>query len=117
MYELPKKNIFRGKFEFSRVYNNGCSYSNHFLVIYILKSNELTGKVGFAAGKKLGNAIIRNRVKRLLRETYRFCQNEIRNDIAIIVVGRKPVVNAKLNDVMKAFKALCFKAKILRSSR
>ena len=116
MYELPKKIILRKKKDFAMVYNKGDSYSSHLMVIRVVKSTNLNGKVGFAVGKKLGNAVIRNRLKRLMRESYRICQSEIRDDVSIVLVGRKSLINAKVDSVIKSFKNLCFKANILNRS-
>ena len=114
LYELPREMIFRGKREFAAVYNHGRSYANGKMVLYVLRSDGLEGRVGFAAGKKLGGAVVRNRVKRMLREAYRLFQHEIRADYAIILVGRKTLVEAKSNVVSEAFRELCTRAKILK---
>ena len=112
MYELSKSKIFRGKREFSVVYNRGRSYANGRLVLYVMRSNELEGRVGFAAGKKLGSAAVRNRIKRLLREAYRLTQHELDPNYAIVIVGRKKLIDAKCDEVIKAFRELCARAKI-----
>ena len=114
MYELPKKIILRKKIEFNKVYNKGRSYSNHAIVIHVMKSDEIKGKVGFAVGKKNGNAVVRNRVKRLLRESYRHCRHEIKPDVSMVLIARKPLINAKCDEVIRIFKDICKKAKILK---
>ena len=114
MYELPKKMIFRSKQEFNKVYGKGRSYVNHFLIIHVLQSNKIEGKIGFVVGKKIGNAVIRNRIKRMLREAYRLNQHDIQNDVSMILIARKPLIDVKCKVVIKAFKELCYKAKILK---
>ena len=112
MYELPKTNIISSKFEFNRVYSKGHSYVNHLMVIHVINSDDIKGKIGFAVGKKVGNAVIRNRIKRLMRETYRIMQHDIQSNVSMIMIARKPLIEAKTDDVIKAFKNLCKKAKI-----
>ena len=112
MYELPKKVIFRSKQEFNKVYSKGRSYLNYFLIIHVINSNKIEGKVGFAVGKKIGNAVVRNRIKRLLRESYRLYRHRIKSDVSMILIARKPLVNAKCNDAIKAFQDVCKKANI-----
>ena len=112
MFELGRDKIFRGKSEFNKVYSKGRSLANREMVIYILEDETLRGKVGFAAGKKLGCAVVRNRVKRLLREAYRLNQNNIKPNCKLILVGRKNLVDAKCDVAIKSFRELCKRAKI-----
>ena len=113
MFELNKSEILRNKRDFNAVYSNGRSYVNKNLVIYVLNDENYNGKVGFAAGKKLGGAVVRNRVKRLLREAYRLNKKNLRSDCAIILMGRKNLVDAKVDVAIKAFRELCKKAKLM----
>ena len=114
MFKLSKGEIFRGKHDFNAMHSRGRSYSNHALVILIVRGERYNGKVGFAAGKKLGGAVIRNRVKRLMREAYRLNKNTLRRDCGMILVGRKFLVTAKFGDAQKAFLDLCKRAKLLK---
>jgi len=116
MYELPKRNIIRNKFEFNRVYNKGRSYVNHMMIIHVINSDSSKGKVGFAVGKKIGNAVVRNHIKRLMREAYRNSQHDIIQNVSMILIARKPLIEAKSYSVQKAFMNLCKKAKIIKRS-
>ena len=115
MFRLSKSEIYRGKHDFNAVHSKGKSFANHALVMLVVKDEKYNGKVGFAAGKKLGNAVVRNRVKRLMREAYRLNKNSLRRDCGIILVGRKFLVTAKFQDAQKAFLDICRRAKIFKS--
>lgn len=115
MFQLPKRRILRKKKDFQTVYRCGRSYANRYLVLYVFPTAELGGRVGFAAGKKLGNAVVRNRVKRLLRESYRLHQNRIRDGIALLMVGRQALTGEKCDVAQRAFLSLGKRAGIFTS--
>ena len=117
MLGLPRSRILKKKKDFQAVYSRGKSYANRFLVLYVFRSHGLQGKVGFAAGKKLGNAVKRNRVKRLLRESYRLHQVEIEEGFSLLLVGRKAALDIKCQDLEKAFLALGRKAGIMAGDK
>lgn len=112
MLTLPRKRIIKRRSDFQRVYRSGHSYANRYFVLYVFPASGIRGHVGFAAGKKLGCAVVRNRVKRLLREGYRLHQDLVRDDIVMLLVGRKAMVKAKGQDIEKAFLRLGKKAGI-----
>ena len=115
MFRLSKSEIFRGKRDFNAVHSRGRSFANHAMVLLVVHDERYNGKVGFAAGKKLGGAVVRNRIKRLMREAYRLNKNSLRRDCGMILVGRKLLINAKFKDAEKAFRDLCKKAKLFKS--
>ena len=113
MFQLSKREIFRGKHDFNAVHSRGRAFANHAMVLLVVHDERYNGKVGFAAGKKLGGAVVRNRVKRLMREAYRLNKNSLHRDCAMILVGRKFLTTAKFKDTEKAFLDLCKRAKLL----
>lgn len=106
MLTLPRKKILKRRSDFQRVYRIGRSWANRYFVLYVFESEVLAGKVGFAAGKKLGCAVVRNRVKRLLRESYRKHQAELKPGLAFLLVGRKAMVDVKCDTVERSFISL-----------
>ncbi|QJW46276.1 ribonuclease P protein component [bacterium BFN5] len=114
MYKLSKQGILRKNNSFQAVYRSGKSYANKAMVLYVLPNDGANRKIGFAAGKRLGNAVIRNRVKRLLREAYRLNQHKLTADVDLILVGRQAMVKSRYKTVARAFLDLCSKARILR---
>lgn len=103
MYKLSKQVRLRNNKKFQFVYTTGKSYANKYAVLYVVPNPENLRQIGFAAGKRLGCAVVRNRVKRLLREAYRLNQNRLLAGFDLILVGRQPIVKAVFSDVEKAF--------------
>lgn len=114
MFTLSKRGLLKKNKSFQAVYRVGKSYANRQLVLYILPNKSDQRRVGFAAGKRLGNAVKRNRVKRLLREAYRLNQHRLATGFDIIVVGRQTIASEKLPAVVAAFEHICNRAGILR---
>ncbi len=108
--------MLKRRSDFQRVYRTGRSWANRYFVLYVFASDYLDGKVGFAAGKKLGCAVVRNRVKRLLRESYRKNQAQIKPGLALLLVGRKAMVDVKCDVVEKAFVSLGRRAGIFEET-
>lgn len=114
MFGLPRRRILKRKDDFQLVYKNGSSYVNRYLIIYKypVKKGEMM-KVGFAAGKKLGGAVTRNRLKRLLRESYRLKQEYIKKDYHLLFVARKAAISVKQPVIEGAFLQIAKRAGIL----
>lgn len=112
--KLPKKIKLKHNSNFQAVYKSGHSYANKMAVLYVLPAGNGQGRIGFAAGKRLGCAVVRNRVKRLLREAYRLNQHRVRSNYDLILVGRQRAVGADYATVAKAFLDLCGRARILQ---
>jgi ribonuclease P protein component len=113
IYKLSKQGMLHKNKKFQAVYKSGRSYANRMVVVYVLPNNDNVRRVGFAAGKRLGGAVVRNRVKRLLRESYRLHQHQLINGVDLVLVGRQAAIKADRMTVTKAFIDLCKKAKIL----
>ena len=112
-FTLPKTGKLCQNKNFQAVYKSGKSYANKNLVVYVLPNQSVKRRVGFAAGKRLGTAVMRNRLKRLLREAYRHHQEKIITGVDLVLVARQPLVNAGLDKATKAFLDICTRAKIL----
>ncbi|MBI5303836.1 MAG: ribonuclease P protein component [Chloroflexi bacterium] len=96
--------------DFQRAWDGGKSWS-HPLVILRIRTNSLSiNRFGFVAGKKLGNAVARNRAKRRLREAMRHRLTQIASGYDIIVIARTGVVRATFNELDTAIETLIQRA-------
>ena len=75
--------------DFVNVYTSGKSYANKFLIIYTLKNNSDRNRLGISVSKKVGNSVIRHRLKRLIKESYRLHEKMFNSGLDIVVIARK----------------------------
>ena len=83
-------------YEFKNIMNKGKICSGKYVCIYFLKNNQ-QNKIGIAISKKAGNAVWRNRIKRLIRECYRKHEKTIKNNNSIIFLWKKNNENKKIS--------------------
>ena len=98
---------------FRRLYHTN-GQANGCLVLYARKNRTSTNRVGITVGKKLGHAVVRNRVRRRLREVYRLNEEKFLPGYDIVVVARTKAIDAPFSQLTKAYLALAQKAGILR---
>ena len=81
--ESLKKN-----FQFRYVYNRGKSLANRHLVMYVIKNGRNSNRLGISVSKKVGNSVVRHRLTRLVRESYRLQESRFQKGLDIVVVCR-----------------------------
>ena len=107
--ETLKKN-----YEFQRLYSKGKSAVTSSLVVYVRKTKRSSNKIGFTVSTKLGKAVVRNRVRRRLREIYRLNEDSFERGLEMVVVARVKAVRSSYSQLEKAFISACDKLGVLR---
>lgn len=74
--------------DFQNVYKYGISYANKYLVMYVLENGTSQNRLGISVSKKVGNSVVRHRLKRLLKESYRIQEDRFRCGLDIVVIAR-----------------------------
>jgi ribonuclease P protein component len=97
---------------FRRLYATS-GHANSYLVLYARKNRSATNRVGLTVSKKLGHAVVRNRIRRRLREVYRLNEEKFQPGWDIVVVARSRCVDAPFDQLTKAYLALARKLGIL----
>ena len=102
-FTFPKSNKIKAKKEFQNVYEKGHSVVDGLAVFYVLPGENENIKIGFAVGKKVGNAVIRNHVKAELKTNFR-----------VIWVARKKLAQADFKTYERVFLRLAKRAALLQ---
>ncbi|HHY36143.1 MAG TPA: ribonuclease P protein component [Firmicutes bacterium] len=112
---MKKENRLRRRNDFTRVYRKGKSYANKYLVIYLLSNDREVCRFGFSVGKRMGKAVIRNRMRRRLRELCRLHVDLLLPGYDIVVIPRNPALEADYATLKGALRHLFHKAGIFRN--
>jgi len=99
---------------FQRLYSKGKSSASHLLVIYCRKTKRNTSRVGITVSKKLGKAVVRNKIRRRIREIYRTNEDKFLPGFDIVVVARKDSPAATYRDLEKQFLHLAEKLGMMK---
>ena len=97
---------------FRRLYSSS-GHANSYLVLYARKNHSATNRVGVTVSKKLGGAVVRNRVRRRLREVYRLHESRFAPGWDIVVVARSRCIKGDFQKITEAYLSLAKKAGIL----
>ncbi len=89
--------------DFQKVYGSGKSKANRLLVMYILENGRDSNRIGISASKKIGNSVVRHRMTRLLRETFRLHAEETKQGYDIVTVVRPMAVGQTYQEIEKAY--------------
>ena len=88
--------------QFQFVYKNGRSYANKYLVMYIKENGTDRNRIGISVSKKVGNSIVRHRVTRLIRESYRLHEAIFNSGLDIVIVARSNAASVGFNEIENA---------------
>ncbi|KAB3533831.1 ribonuclease P protein component [Alkaliphilus pronyensis] len=98
--------------DFRIVYKNGKSMANKLLIIYIMKNLSDKNRVGFTVSKKVGKSVVRSRVKRLMKESYRLNDSKLISGYDIVFIARENCKEANFKEVESALLHLIRKMKL-----
>ena len=74
--------------DFQLVYKEGKSLANRYLVLYVKENGLEKNRVGISVSKKVGNSIVRHRLTRLIRESYRLQEDMFNSGLDMVVIAR-----------------------------
>lgn len=104
--------------EFRRLYDKGKSSASRCMIIYCrrngrdkpgprIRAGAAPNRLGITVSAKLGGAVLRNRIRRRLRETYRLGEGGLGRGFDIVIVARAPAADAPFDELGAEFRRLC----------
>ncbi|WP_418791246.1 ribonuclease P protein component [Phosphitispora sp. TUW77] len=110
-------NGLRKRNEFNKVYKEGKNVVNKYLVIYYIPNKLGITRFGFSISKKIGKAVVRNRIKRIMKEICRNNSLAIKEGFDCVIIIRPRIKEAlTYKNIEKSFLILAAKASLIRKS-
>ena len=88
--------------QFQFVYKNGKSYANKYLVMYVKENGLEKNRIGISVSKKVGNSVVRHRLTRLIRESYRLKEDAFRCGYDVVVIARPGTKDKSYGEIESA---------------
>ncbi len=117
VYCLIFTKSLRKNFQFRYVYNYGKSVASKNLISFVKKNNLSVNRVGICVSKKIGKSHIRNRITRLIRESYRLNEMLFCRGFDIVFVAKKSALDSNFFDIKNSVITLLRAHKILLSRK
>jgi len=114
---LKRINRLKKRYQFNYVYKAGEHFSSENCVLYTASSKTKNIKVGFAVTKKIGHAIVRNKIRRRLREILKKQLPNLKQNYNIIVVAKESIVDAPFDQLTIEIEKLLKKAALFEDEK
>lgn len=112
---MKKKFRIKKNEEFQQVFHKGESFANRQFVIYILqKDNQDYFRIGLSVSKKIGNAVMRNQIKRYIRQSFLEMKDDLLTERDYVVIARKPAAQMDFHEVKSSLAHVLRKGKVVR---
>ena len=99
---------------FRFLYHKGTSHAHDWLVLYLKETQKPQNRLGLTVSKKVGNAVTRNHIRRLLRENYRLREDAIKIGYDLVFVARSRAAKADFHVLGQAMEQLLNRAELLQ---
>jgi ribonuclease P protein component len=109
-FSFPASRRLKAPAEFRRVYDRNRSAADTILVVYACENGLTHPRLGVSVSRKVGGAVVRNRLKRLYREAFRLCQHELPPGVDYVLIPRVKAGEPLLDQVKSSLVALAKQA-------
>ena len=100
---MLKKEVLRRKDDFTAIYRKGRSIGERYIVFFYRKNDLSYNRTAFLASKKVGNSVVRHRTTRLIRESYRLNQDNLKTGYDMVVIARQTAKGQNYHTIESAF--------------
>lgn len=115
---MHRKLRLRKREDFNKVYRYGKSFANSQFVVYWRKQPQAGSfRMGVSASSKLGGAVVRNRLRRMVKEIVRHHAEQVATDLDLILIVRKPAVNMAYKQMEGSILHVLRKAGLLKGNK
>ena len=88
--------------DFQIVYKEGKSFANKYLVMYVKENDLGLNRIGISVSKKVGNSVVRHRVKRLILESYRLHEDMFNSGLDMVIIARTTAKDKSYKEISSA---------------
>lgn len=115
---MQKEHRLAKREDFNRVYRRGKSAANLQFVLYYLPQKEPGPfRLGVSVSKKLGNAVVRNGIRRRMKEIVRLGQEDLLPGLDIVIIARKPVAEMEYEEMKKSLYHVMKRSGVLKEKK
>ncbi|MFT8321810.1 MAG: ribonuclease P protein component [Bacillus sp. (in: firmicutes)] len=104
--------------EFQLIFKKGQSFANRQFVVYKLpKMGQEHFRIGLSVSKKIGNAVMRNKIKRYIRQVFLELENLLDQEADYVIIARKPVSDMNYEEILKSLNHVLKIAKVMKRKK
>jgi ribonuclease P protein component len=111
---MEKQERIKKSSHFRFVYNRGKSLSDENIVLYFSKNGKNINRIGLSVSKKVGKSVTRNRVRRLIKESYRINKDKFKKGYDLVFIARVRSSKAKFADIQRSLIKVMSKGGLLK---
>lgn len=114
---MKKSRRVKSEFDFQKVFKKGKSFANRQFVVYGLPKEEQDQfRIGLSVSKKLGNAVLRNQIKRYIRQSFHELDSGLLQNMDYVIIARKPAATMNCEETKKSLEHVLKVAKFLKKT-
>jgi len=112
---MNKRQRIKKNEEFQKVFKKGKSFANRqFVVYYLEKEGQMEFRIGLSVSKKIGKAVVRNQIKRYIRQSFLELNDQLRPNLDYVIIARQPAATMNFHETKQSLMHVLKIAKVLK---